>query len=142
MKTLDYINIREAHVHGIVNPTFIMRGNCDLQKYSLEVVVDGKERKAKFLPDLVSDNYELSLSLNKSDSKIKVYLLHDNQKELICVRKNNLLKRIKSKIRTFFQLILVKANSSKNKVKENTYAIGKEDKYKAKEYQFDLTPNR
>ena len=106
MKTLDYINIREAHVHGIVNPTFIMRGNCDLQKYSLEIVVDGKERKAKFLPDLVSDNYELSLSLNKSDSKIKVYLLHDNQKELICVRKNNLLKRIKSKIRTFFQNIL------------------------------------
>ena len=51
MKTLDYINIREAHVHGIVNPTFIMRGNCDLQKYSLEIVVDGKERKAKFLPD-------------------------------------------------------------------------------------------
>lgn len=115
MKTLDYINIREAHVHGIVNPTFIMRGNCDLQKYSLEVVVDGKERKAKFLPDLVSDNYELSLSLNKSDSKIKVYLLHDNQKELICVRKNNLLKRIKSKIRTFFQLILVKQTQVKIK---------------------------
>ena len=142
MKTLDYINIREAHVHGIVNPTFIMRGTCDLQKYSLEIGVDGKERKAKFLPDLVSDNYELSLSLNKSDSKIKVYLLHDNQKELICVRKNNLLKRIKSKIRTFFQLILVKANSSKNKVKVNTYAIGKEVKYIAKEYHFVLTPNR
>ena len=82
MKTLDYINIREAHVHGIVNPTFIMRGNCDLQKYSLEVVVDGKERKAKFLPDLVSDNYELSLSLNKSDSKIKVFTVAVAQKRI------------------------------------------------------------
>ena len=81
MKILDYINIREAHVHGIINPTFIMRGNCDLQKYSLEVEVDGKERKSKFLPDLASDNFELSLSLNKNDSKIKVYLLQDNQKE-------------------------------------------------------------
>ena len=27
MKTLDYINVRDAQVHGLVNPTFIMYGN-------------------------------------------------------------------------------------------------------------------
>ena len=59
MKTLDYINVRDAQVHGLVNPTFIMYGNCSLKDYSFEVTVDGKKREARFLPDLASDNYEL-----------------------------------------------------------------------------------
>ena len=69
MKKLDYINVRDAQVHGLVNPTFIMRGNCSLKDYSLEVEVDGKIKEAHFLPDLASDNYELTLSLNKDDMK-------------------------------------------------------------------------
>ena len=42
---IDYINVRDAHVHGIINPTFIMYGNCDLEKYDFEVEVDGIKRK-------------------------------------------------------------------------------------------------
>ena len=38
MKTLDYINVRDAQVHGLVNPTFIMYGNCSLKDYSFEQV--------------------------------------------------------------------------------------------------------
>lgn len=45
---IDYINVRDAHVHGIINPTFIMYGNCDLEKYDFEVEVDGIKRKVKF----------------------------------------------------------------------------------------------
>ena len=45
MKTLDYINVRDAQVHGLVNPTFIMYGNCSLKDYSFEVTVDGKKRE-------------------------------------------------------------------------------------------------
>ena len=37
---IDYINVRDAHVHGIINPTFIMYGNCDLEKYDFEVEVE------------------------------------------------------------------------------------------------------
>ena len=110
MKTLDYINVRDAQVHGLVNPTFIMYGNCSLKDYSFEVTVDGKKREARFLPDLASDNYELTLSLSKDDSKVKVYLIHDDQKELVCVRKNTLMKRIKSKIRTLLQKTVSKRN--------------------------------
>lgn len=142
MKTLDYINVRDAQVHGLVNPTFIMYGNCSLKDYSFEVTVDGKKREARFLPDLASDNYELTLSLSKDDSKVKVYLIHDDQKELVCVRKNTLMKRIKSKIRTLLQKTVRKIKETNNKVKVNTYAIGKEVKYIAKEYHFVLTPNR
>lgn len=142
MKTLDYINVRDAQVHGLVNPTFIMYGNCSLKDYSFEVTVDGKKREARFLPDLASDNYELTLSLSKDDSKVKVYLIRDDQKELVCVRKNTLMKRIKSKIRTLLQKTVRKTKETNNKVKVNTYAIGKEVKYIAKEYHFVLTPNR
>lgn len=48
MKTLDYINVRDAQVHGLVNPTFIMYGNCSLKDYSFEVTVDGKKEKHVF----------------------------------------------------------------------------------------------
>ena len=113
MKTLDYINVRDAQVHGLVNPTFIMYGNCSLKDYSFEVTVDGKKREARFLPDLASDNYELTLSLSKDDSKVKVYLIHDDQKELVCVRKNTLMKRIKSKIRTLLQKTVRKTKETK-----------------------------
>ena len=67
MKILEYINIRDAHVHGLAHPTFIMYGNCSLKDYSFEVLVDGQKREVRFLPDLASDNYELSLPLNKED---------------------------------------------------------------------------
>lgn len=80
--------------------------------------------------------------MSKDDSKVKVYLIHDDQKELVCVRKNTLMKRIKSKIRTLLQKTVRKIKETNNKVKVNTYAIGKEVKYIAKEYHFVLTPNR
>ena len=142
MKKLDYINVRDAQVHGLVNPTFIMRGNCSLKDYSLEVEVDGKIKEAHFLPDLASDNYELTLSLNKDDSVVKVYLLHDEKRELICTRKNTFFKRVKSKIRTLLQKSVRKTKETNNKFKVNFYAVGKEVKYIAKEYHFVLTLNR
>ena len=120
MKTLDYINVRDAQVHGLVNPTFIMYGNCSLKDYSFEVTVDGKKREARFLPDLASDNYELTLSLSKDDSKVKVYLIHDDQKELVCVRKNTLIKRIKSKIRTLLQKTVRKTKETNKDTQTKT----------------------
>ncbi len=85
-KNISYINVRDAHVHGIINPAFIMRGNCDLKKYSLEAVVDGQKRRAQFNPDLATDNYELYLQLSDKDYKIEIYLIHDDKRELICTR--------------------------------------------------------
>ena len=139
---IDYINVRDAHVHGIKNPTIIMYGNCDLDKYELEVYVDGKKREAKFQPDLATDNYELSLGLSKSDMKIEVYLLHDEKKELICVTENTLMKRIKSKVRTIVQKFNRKIREIFNKIKIISYAIGKEIKYIIKEYHLIITPTR
>ena len=77
---IDYINVRDAHVHGIINPTFIMYGNCDLEKYEFEVEVDGIKREAKFKSDLASDNYELIVPLNNSDKLVEVYLIANNER--------------------------------------------------------------
>ena len=90
---IDYINVRDAHVHGIINPTFIMHGNCDLEKYDFEVEVDGVKRDAEFKQDLAFNNYELILSLNKSDKFVKVYLIANNERQLICIRENTRIDR-------------------------------------------------
>ncbi|HJF39980.1 MAG TPA: glycosyltransferase, partial [[Clostridium] spiroforme] len=102
---IDYINVRDAHVHGIINPTFIMYGNCDLEKYDFEVEVDGIKRKAKFKPDLASDNYELIVPLNNSDKLVEVYLIANNERQLVCIRENTRMKRIKSKIRVILRKV-------------------------------------
>lgn len=141
-KNIDYVNVRDAHVHGIVNPTFDMYGNCELNKYDLEVIIDGKKREARFDCDLVTDNYELHLKLEPDDYHIEVYLLHDNKKELICTRVNTLFKRIKSKIRTLGHRVIKKTKSLNFKVRLNFYAFGKELKYIIKIYHCVLTPSR
>lgn len=102
---IDYINVRDAHVHGIINPTFIMYGNCDLEKYDFEVEVDGIKRDAKFKPDLASDNYELIVPLKNSDNFVEVYLIANNQRQLVCIRENTRMKRIKSKIREILRKV-------------------------------------
>ncbi|MFR2822382.1 MAG: glycosyltransferase family 2 protein [Thomasclavelia sp.] len=102
---IDYINVRDAHVHGIINPTFIMYGNCDLEKYDFEVEVDGIKRKVKFKPDLASDNYELIVPLNNSDKLVEVYLIANNERQLVCIRENTRMKRIKSKIRVILRKV-------------------------------------
>lgn len=141
-KNISYINVRDAHVHGIINPAFIMRGNCDLKKYSLEAIVDGQKRRAQFNPDLATDNYELYLQLSDKDYKIEIYLIHDDKRELICTRVNTLFKRIKSKIRTLLKKICEGLSKFKTKIGLNIYAFGKEFKFIVKNYHCILTPSR
>lgn len=139
---IDYINVRDAHVHGIVNPTFIMYGNCDLLDYSFELFVDGNEKQAQIQKDLATDNFEIVLPLSKKDQKVEVYLLHENKRELICIEQNTTLKRVKSKIRTVIKNINKKLKNFNNKLKINGYAIAKELKFIIKEYHCILTPKR
>lgn len=106
IKDIDYINVRDGHVHGIINPTFIMYGNCDLDNYSFEVLVDGVRREAQFKPDLASDNYELFVELTNNDKLIEVYLVTENERSLICRRENTRIKRIKSKIRVILRKLV------------------------------------
>ena len=129
IKNLDYLNIRDAHVHGIINPTFNMYGNCDLKKYTFEVYVDGKLKEAKFRPDLASENYELVVKLTNNERLIEVYLVHSNQKELVCTRENTRIKRIKSKIRVFLRKIKKKIISLLRKIKFFSIAVLKEVKF-------------
>lgn len=136
IKNIDYINVRDGHVHGIIHPTFIMLGNCELDKYAFEVVVDGKVRQAKFTLDLASDNYELFLPLNKNDRLIEVYLLHDGERKLICERENTLLKRIKSKIRVLYRKLIANMGHRLRKLKIILKIIVKELKYLCKTFNF------
>lgn len=129
IKNLDYLNIRDAHVHGIINPTFNMYGNCDLEKYTFEVYVDGKLKEVKFRPDLASENYELVVELTNNERLIEVYLVHSNQKELVCTRENTRIKRIKSKIRVFLRKIKKKIISLLRKIKFFSIAVLKEVKF-------------
>ena len=100
MGKIDCINVKNAQVSGIKNPTFHMYGNCNLDEYDLEVYVDGIKRKVVLKKEVVTKSYELFLDLNKKDKDIEVYLVSQDEKILICQRKNNLMKRIKSKIRS------------------------------------------
>ncbi|WP_294580159.1 glycosyltransferase family 2 protein [uncultured Thomasclavelia sp.] len=140
IENLDYLNIRDAHVHGIINPTFNMYGNCDLKKYNFEVYVDGKLKDASFKPDLASDNYELFLKLNNTDSIIEVYLVHDEKKELVCIRKNTRVKRIKSKIRVILKRIKGDTLYRLRDLKFIFIAVAKELKYDIKNRCFILKP--
>lgn len=100
MEKIDCINVKYAQVSGIVNPTFHMYGNCDLDDYDIEIYVDGIKKKVAIKKDFVTKNYEVFLRLNKKDRKIEAYLVSQEKKLLICQRKNNLMKRIKSKMRS------------------------------------------
>lgn len=126
---IDYINVRDAHVHGIINPTFIMYGNCDLEKYEFEVEVDGIKREAKFKPDLASDNYELIVPLNNSDKLVEVYLIANNERQLVCIRENTRMKRIKSKIRVIFRKIFGNMGHRLRKLKYVIHVLLKELKF-------------
>ena len=95
MGKIDCINVKNAQVSGIKNPTFHMYGNCNLDEYDLEVYVDGIKIKVVLKKEVVTKSYELFLDLNKKDKDIEVYLVSQDEKILICQRKNNLMKRIK-----------------------------------------------
>lgn len=100
MKKVDCINVKYAQVSGIVNPTFHMYGNCDLDNYSIEIDVDGKQKEITIKKDFVTKNYEIILKLSKKEKQIDAFLVTQDKKVLICQRKNNLMKRVKSKIRS------------------------------------------
>ncbi len=133
---IDYINVRDAHVHGIINPTFIMHGNCDLEKYDFEVEVDGVKRDAEFKQDLAFNNYELILSLNKSDKFVKVYLIVNNERQLICIRENTRMKRIKSKIRVILHKLFGNMPRRSRKLKYIIRILFKELKFILKNHTF------
>lgn len=129
IKNIDYINVRDGHVHGIINPTFIMYGNCDLEEYDFEVLVDGKKKKHCLNKIIGTENFELFVELKNDDKNIEVYLLTTKGKDLICVRENTRLKRIKSKIRVLYTQAL---RNFKHKIRKFKYIIriiGKEVKF-------------
>lgn len=105
----DFINIDEAHVHGIVNPTFMVKGSVHRDDYEFKVVVDGVEVSFQTLPNLVYRGFCINLNIPKKSKDIKVYVISEGEEILIVERKNSLAKRIKSKIRT-------KTSPTRNKI--------------------------
>ncbi|WRK53121.1 hypothetical protein SD457_23825 [Coprobacillaceae bacterium CR2/5/TPMF4] len=55
--------------------------------------------------------------MTNNERLIEVYLVHSNQKELVCTRENTRIKRIKSKIRVFLRKIKKKIISLLRKIK-------------------------
>lgn len=142
MNEKSYITVKDAGVHGLVNPTFVMQGNCSLLSYTFEVYVDGVRKEFEISKELANNNYFITMSLDKKDSIIEVYLVSDNKKELVCVRKNYFVKRLYARCKSYIIRGYHMIQRLFDKIYVNLYACAKELKYIIKEYHCILTPER
>lgn len=94
-----YIKVIGAYVSGIVNPEFKLLGYCDLDEFTIVVEVDKQPIDFDYVPSLDLGYFSVSASLSEEQRRIRVYLVHDGKKELICVRTNTKIKRVKTRIR-------------------------------------------
>ncbi len=95
----DYVHIEEARVYGIKNPKFIIKGSLTDKDVSFKILADGKEIKYDSLPNLVNLGFCLEAELTNEMRKVEVYAVNGKKEELICIRENSKMHRIKSKIR-------------------------------------------
>lgn len=133
---ISHINVRDARVHGIIHPTFIMHGNCDLKQYDFEILIDGEKNKKEAKLNKFSDNYELILPLNNDEKLVEVFLIHNGKRELICSSINTSLRRIKTKLKILLKKIKDKITHILKRLKYTIIAIVKEIIYLWKEYHF------
>lgn len=99
---VDFINIDEANVYGLLHPRIVIIGNIEVKDYQFELIVDGKPISFYTRPYAKRNGFCIEASLRKDQHNIELYINHDNQKYLVCTRKNSYFKRIKSKLRKLF----------------------------------------
>lgn len=110
---IDYINIQNVGIHGIINPTFIMKGNCDLEDYSFRIIVDGEIAEPIINKDYQLKTYDVCLCLTNKQKKVEIFITNKNGDQFLCACKNTILKRIRTKIKSIvvrLENLIIKTN--------------------------------
>lgn len=108
---VDYINIQNVGIHGIINPTFIMKGNCDLDDYSFRIIVDGEIAEPVINRDYQFRTYDVCLKLTNKQKKVEVFVINKDNEQFLYVCENTRLKRMKTKIKSIivqFKYVLIR----------------------------------
>lgn len=101
---LDFVSVIDANVFGVKKPTFAMHGSIkrDVGEYRFVVMVNHQEITFDILEKLngALNDFEIICDVPKESKIIEVFVVVNEERTLICTRKNNTMKRLKSKIRT------------------------------------------
>ena len=101
--TCDYLHVIEANVYGIRDAKFVIKGSVMKSNSTFRILGDGKEMKYNSLPLYSNLGFCLEAEIPKGVKKIEVYVKNGGKEELVCVRTNTLLHRIKSKIKKILE---------------------------------------
>ena len=104
----DYVHIEEARVYGLKNPKFVINGSVMDINATFKILADGKEINYNSLPNLVNCGFCLEAELTNDMRKIEVYAIRNGKEQLICMRENSKLHRVKSKIRKIIKPVEIK----------------------------------
>ena len=116
MKKEKYVTVKTKNVNGLRHSQLVIEGRFFLpEKYNeLEVYADDKLLKAKVRKIGANGRFILSAPLSKSNRKIKMYLIVDNDKVLITSITNNLFTRIRSRFRLINKKLMKPFKKIKN----------------------------
>ena len=137
----DYVHIEEARVCGVKNPKFIINGSIMDKNATFKILADGKEIRYNSLPNLVNCGFCLEAELTNDMKKIEVYVIRNGKEELICVRENSKMHRIKSKIRKITKPVEIKAKNLANGFGNFFKAVGHGFKFLWKEHHLLVPPS-
>ena len=101
MKKEKYVKVKTKNINGLRHSQLVIEGRFFLpEKYNeLEVYADDKLLKTKVRKIGANGRFVLSAPLSKSNRKIKMYLIVDNDKVLITRINNTICVRIRSRFK-------------------------------------------
>ena len=112
---MDKVKISKLDISGVNNPLLQIMGTFQGHGYSLEFLVDGKKVKPK--EEMINELlfFEYKILLNKDSQKVKIYLVHNDEKELLCQKKTSTFKR---KVHKLVGIIHFQGLKDKEKIDE------------------------
>ena len=120
---MDKVKISKLDISGVNNPLLQIMGTFQGHGYSLEFLVDGKKVKPK--EEMINELlfFEYKILLNKDSQKVKIYIVHNDEKELLCQKKTSTFKRKVHKLVGIihFQGLKVKAKLNRSGKNNNYY---------------------
>ena len=136
----DYVHIEEARVYGVKNPKFFVIGSVMDKNATFKILADGKEIEYHKLPNLANCGFCLEAELTNDMKKLEVYAIKDGKEELVCVRENSKIHRIKTKIRKTLEPVEIKVKKIAHVFASFFKAIGRGFRFLWREHHLLVPP--
>lgn len=91
-------------INGIKNPLYTVTGNILKDDIKLELYINGKKQNIDY--DEEYGGFHIEYKVNKEDKYIELYQVKGNEKKLLTKKRNTIINRSFSKIKTY--LIIIK----------------------------------